>query len=60
MSSSRWLAVLAFIAILAVGVAACGGSDSSSGGSETASSETESGGEEGGASAEVSGEIAGP
>jgi len=54
MSSSRWLAVLAFTAILALGVAACGGSGSSS--STTSGAETEGGG---GSSAEVSGEVAG-
>jgi phosphate transport system substrate-binding protein len=53
MSSFRWLAVIAFTAILAVGVAACGGSSGSSGSTE---SEGEGGG---GAAAEVSGEIAG-
>lgn len=50
MSSSRWLAVIAFTAILALGVAACGGSSDSSSGTES---------EGGGSSAEVSGEIAG-
>jgi len=43
MSSSRWLVVIAFAATLALGVAACGSSDSGGGGS----------------SGEVSGEIAG-
>ncbi len=55
MSRARWLAVIASAAILALGVAACGGgsdSTSSSGGS----TESESGGAP---SAEVSGEIAG-
>jgi phosphate transport system substrate-binding protein len=51
MSSSRWLAVMAFTAILALGVAACGGSSDSGG-----STESEGGGD---SSAEVSGEIAG-
>jgi phosphate transport system substrate-binding protein len=51
MSSSRWLAVIAFTAILALGVAACGGSSS-----DTGSTENEAGGN---TSAEVSGEIAG-
>jgi phosphate transport system substrate-binding protein len=45
MSSSRWLVVVAFAAVLAVGVAACGSSDSETGG--------------GSSGAEVSGEIAG-
>ncbi|MBS1880632.1 MAG: phosphate ABC transporter substrate-binding protein PstS [Actinobacteria bacterium] len=55
MSRARWLAVIASAAILALGVAACGGSSestSSSGGK----TESESGGAP---SAEVSGEIAG-
>jgi phosphate transport system substrate-binding protein len=55
MSRARWLAVIASAAILALGLAACGGgsdSTSSSGGS----TESESGGAP---SAEVSGEIAG-
>jgi phosphate transport system substrate-binding protein len=47
MFSSRWLAVIVFTATLALGVSACGGSDSTSGGGE------------GGGSSEVSGEIAG-
>lgn len=47
MFSSRWLVVIAFSAILTLGVAACGGSSDS----------TSSGG--GGSSSEVSGEIAG-
>jgi len=51
MSRTRWLAVIVFSAILALGVAACGGSDDSS--SRGSSSD---GGE---ASAEVSGEVAG-
>jgi phosphate transport system substrate-binding protein len=53
MSGSRWIAVLVSAALLALGIAACGGSDSSSSGS--------TGGESGGSapSAEVSGEIAG-
>jgi phosphate transport system substrate-binding protein len=52
MSRTRWLAVIVFSAILALGVAACGGSDdsSSSGGSSSGGEAT---------SAEVSGEIAG-
>lgn len=60
MSSSRWLAVLAFVAILALGVAACGGSDSG-GSSESTSASTEESESEGGGApeAEVSGEIAG-
>jgi phosphate transport system substrate-binding protein len=45
MSSSRWLVVVAFAAVLAVGIAACGSSDSETGG--------------GSSGAEVSGEIAG-
>lgn len=50
MSSSRWLAVIASAAILAIGVAACGGGSESTGSTSS----------EGGApSAEVSGEIAG-
>lgn len=49
MSSSRWLAVFASAAILILGIAACGSSDSS----DSTSSEG------GGASADVSGEIAG-
>ena len=60
MSKARWLAVIASLAILALGVAACGGgSDSTSGGGGGESTESES--EGGGApeSAEVSGEIAG-
>jgi phosphate transport system substrate-binding protein len=48
MSGTRWIAVLASAAILALGIAACGSSDSSSG--ETGS---------GAPSAEVSGEVAG-
>jgi phosphate transport system substrate-binding protein len=47
MSSSRWLAVLVSAVILAIGVAACGGSDD----------ETGSGGS--GSSGDISGEIAG-
>src|SRR5215467_81719 len=52
MSGSRWIAVLVSAALLALGIAACGGSDDSS---------SSSGGETGGGapSAEVSGEIAG-
>jgi len=51
MSRSRWIAVLASLAILAFGVAACGGSDEEGGGGSTeGSSETAS---------ELSGEIAG-
>jgi phosphate transport system substrate-binding protein len=50
MSGTRWIAVLVSAAILALGIAACGGSDDSSGGSETGG---------GAPSAEVSGEIAG-
>jgi phosphate transport system substrate-binding protein len=58
MSSSRWLAVFAAACVLVLGLAACGGSDSSSSSSSTeSSSENESGGEA--PSAEVSGEIAG-
>ena len=59
MSSSRWLAVLAAACVLVLGLAACGGSDSSSSSSstESSSSENESSGEA--PSAEVSGEIAG-
>jgi phosphate transport system substrate-binding protein len=54
MSSSRWLAVLASAAILALGVAACGGgSDSTSSSGESTSEAGDS------SSAEVSGEIAG-
>lgn len=54
MSGSRWIAVLVSAALLALGIAACGGSDDSSSSSST-------GGESGGGapSAEVSGEIAG-
>src|SRR5262244_2390271 len=57
MSRARWLAVIASLAILALGVAACGGSDDSTskGGENTAESEGGGGPE----SAEVSGEIAG-
>jgi phosphate transport system substrate-binding protein len=51
MSSSRWLAVIASLSILALGVAACGGGSSSS------SSESES--EGGGSSSELSGQVAG-
>ena len=58
MSSSRWLAVFAAACVLVLGLAACGGSDSSSSSNtETGSSENGSGGEA--LSAEVSGEIAG-
>jgi phosphate transport system substrate-binding protein len=58
MSSSRWLAVFAAALVLVLGLAACGGSDSSSSSSSNeSSSENESGGEA--PSAEVSGEIAG-
>jgi phosphate transport system substrate-binding protein len=58
MSSSRWLAVFAAACVLVLGLAACGGSDSTTGSNtETGSSENESGG--GAPSAEVSGEIAG-
>ncbi|HKZ12796.1 MAG TPA: phosphate ABC transporter substrate-binding protein PstS [Solirubrobacterales bacterium] len=58
MSSSRWLAVLAAACVLVLGLAACGGSDSTSGTTnEGSNSENESGG--GAPSAEVSGEIAG-
>ena len=57
MSSSRWLAVFAAALVLVLGLAACGGSDSSSSSSSSnESSENESGGAP---SAEVSGEIAG-
>jgi phosphate transport system substrate-binding protein len=65
MSKARWLAVLASLAILALGLAACGGSDdssSSSSGSESTESESENeneGGETEAPSADVSGEIAG-
>jgi phosphate transport system substrate-binding protein len=61
MSSSRWLAVFAAALVLVLGLAACGGSDSSSSSSSNESSEESSGeNESGGApSAEVSGEIAG-
>jgi len=53
MSRTRWLAVVVFAAILALGVAACGSSDSdSTGGSSSGGGSSE-------ASAEVSGEIAG-
>jgi len=58
MSSSRWLAVFAAACVLVLGLAACGGGDST--GSETTSaseSESESGG--GAPSSEASGEIAG-
>jgi phosphate transport system substrate-binding protein len=55
MSRARWLAVIASVAILAFGVAACGGgSDTTSG--NGGNTESESGGAP---SAEVSGEIAG-
>jgi phosphate transport system substrate-binding protein len=58
MSSSRWLAVFAAACVLVLGLAACGGSDSTTGSNtEGSSSENESGG--GAPSAEVSGEIAG-
>src|SRR5882724_9861657 len=58
MSSSRWLAVFAAACVLVLGLAACGGSDSSSSSStESSESENESSGEA--PSAEVSGEIAG-
>jgi phosphate transport system substrate-binding protein len=53
MSRTRWLAVVVFAAILALGVAACGGSDDSS---SSGSADSSSGG---GESAEVSGEVAG-
>jgi phosphate transport system substrate-binding protein len=58
MSKARWLAVIASLAILALGVAACGSSSSSSstsGGGES----TGSGGGGAAPPAEVSGEIAG-
>jgi phosphate transport system substrate-binding protein len=58
MSSSRWLAVFAAACVLVLGLAACGGSDSTSGSNtETGGSENQGGGEA--PSAEVSGEIAG-
>jgi phosphate transport system substrate-binding protein len=58
MSRARWLAVIASAAILALGIAACGGgSDSTSSTSGGGSTETESGG--GAPAADVSGEIAG-
>jgi len=59
MSRARWLALIASAAILALGIAACGGgsdSTSSSGGSTEAETESEGGGAP---SADVSGEIAG-
>ncbi len=56
MSRARWLAVIASAAILALGVAACGGSSDSTSSSGGGSTESESGGAP---SAEVSGEIAG-
>jgi phosphate transport system substrate-binding protein len=60
MSSSRWLAVFAAALVLVLGLAACGGSDSSSSSSSNESSESSGENESGGApSAEVSGEIAG-
>ncbi|HXF31732.1 MAG TPA: phosphate ABC transporter substrate-binding protein PstS [Solirubrobacterales bacterium] len=57
MSSSRWLAVFAAACVLVLGLAACGGSDSSGSSSTESSSENQGGGEA--PSAEVSGEIAG-
>jgi phosphate transport system substrate-binding protein len=54
MSRARWLAVIASAAILALGVAACGGSDDS-----TSSGSTDNGSGGSAPSAEVSGEIAG-
>ncbi|HYC82913.1 MAG TPA: phosphate ABC transporter substrate-binding protein PstS [Solirubrobacterales bacterium] len=58
MSRARWLALIASAAILALGVAACGGGDdSTSTGGGGGSTESSGGGEV--ASAEVSGEIAG-
>jgi len=56
MSSSRWLAVLAAACLLALGLAACGGSSSSGTTGSEGSSENESGGAP---STEASGEIAG-
>ncbi|HWC09449.1 MAG TPA: phosphate ABC transporter substrate-binding protein PstS [Solirubrobacterales bacterium] len=52
MSRTRWLAVVVFSAILALGVAACGSDDTSGSGGGSSS-------DGGGESAEVSGEIAG-
>lgn len=49
MSRTRWLAVVVFAAILALGVAACGSSDD----------DTSGGSSSGGGGAEVSGEVAG-
>lgn len=58
MSSSKWLAVFAAACVLVLGLAACGGGDSTTSATGTSESgETESGG--GAPSAEVSGEIAG-
>jgi phosphate transport system substrate-binding protein len=61
MSKARWLAVLASLAILALGLAACGGGSDSSSSSESTSESTEAESGSGGEapSAEVSGEIAG-
>jgi len=56
MSRARWLALIASAAILALGVAACGGGDDST---STGGGSTESGNGGEVASAEVSGEIAG-
>jgi len=57
MSRARWLVVIASAAILALGVAACGGGDDSTSSGGGGSTESEGGSEV--ASAEVSGEIAG-
>jgi phosphate transport system substrate-binding protein len=60
MSSSRWLAVFAAALVLVLGLAACGGSDSSSSSSSNESSESSGENESAGTpEAEVSGEIAG-
>jgi phosphate transport system substrate-binding protein len=59
MSSSKWLAVFAAACVLVLGLAACGGGDSTTSGTTGAgeSSESESGG--GAPASEASGEIAG-
>jgi len=59
MSSSKWLAVFAAACVLVLGLAACGGGDSTGSEETTSASESESESGGGAPAAEVSGEIAG-